>query len=191
MPSTTTAIAGWRQRPAATLAGLGLLSGVISAIYGYDLEVAWLRPVAQIFFLDVGPTPIGLFFAAAIAIGLWACTANPWTVPVALVAAMYAWSAAIQVAFRLQRNSGDDLHLIGASLGAGAVGAGLTHLGCALLAPGLRRPVSIAATIVVGALAGLLFYLGERSFVDRRLLFLLWQPAVAFTIGMGLVARRA
>jgi hypothetical protein len=41
-------------------------------------------------------------------------------------------------------------------------------------------------TCVVGAIAGLLFYLGERKYLDERLLFFIWQPAVAFAIGLGL-----
>jgi hypothetical protein len=36
----------------------------------------------------------------------------------------------------------------------------------------------------------MLFYLGERKFVDERLLFLVWQPAVAFTIGTALAAQK-
>jgi hypothetical protein len=179
-------IDSWRERPDITMAGLGLLSGIVSATVGQDLEPDWLKPVAPIFFLDVGPMPIGFFFGALVALGIWMWTGNLWSVPVLLVTTMYAWSAAIQVAIRLQRNAGDDPHLIAASLGAGAVGAGLTHLGCALFAPELRRPVRIAMTCIVGALAGMLFYLGERKFIDGRVLYLVWQPAVAFCIGMGL-----
>ncbi len=182
-------IGGWRERPDVTLAGLGLVSGILSATVGQDLELGWLKPVAPIFFLDAGPMPIGFFFGAVVAFGIWMWTGNLWSVPVLLVTTMYAWSAAIQVAIRLQRNAGDDPHLIAASLGAGAVGAGLTHLGCALFAPGLRRPARVAVTCIVGALAGMLFYLGERKYVDGRLLYLLWQPAVAFCIGMGLTGR--
>ena len=182
-------IDSWRERPDVIMAGLGLLSGILSATVGQDLELGWLKPVAPIFFLDVGPMPVGLFFGAAVALGIWMWTGNLWSVPVLLVTTMYAWSAAIQVAIRLQRNAGDDPHLIAASLGAGAVGAGLTHLGCALFAPGLRRPARIAVTCVVGALAGMLFYLGERQYIDGRLLYLVWQPAVAFCIGMGLARR--
>ncbi len=182
-------IGSWRERPDITMAGLGLVSGILSATVGQDLELGWLKPVAPIFFLDVGPMPIGFFFGAAVALGIWMWTGNLWSVPVLLVTTMYAWSAAIQVAIRLQRNAGDDPHLIAASLGAGAVGAGLTHLGCALFAPGLRRPARIGVTCVVGALAGMLFYLGERQYIDGRLLYLVWQPAVAFCIGMGLAGR--
>ncbi len=84
---------------------------------------------------------------------------------------------------------GDDPHLIAASLAAGAVGAGLTHLGCTPFAPGVRRPVRIAVTCVVGAVAGMLFFLGERRLIAEWWLYVLWQPAVAFAIGMALAAR--
>ena len=179
-------IGSWRERPDITMAGLGLISGILSATFGQDLEIGLLRPVAPLFFLDVGSMPIGFFFGAAVAFGIWWWTRNLWSVPVLLVTTMYAWSAAIQVAIRLQRNADDDPHLIAASLGAGAVGAGLTHLGCALFSRELRRPMCIAVTCGMGALAGMLFYLGQRKFIDERLLYLVWQPAVAFCIGMAL-----
>jgi hypothetical protein len=182
-------IGDWRERPDITMAGLGLISGILSATVGYDLEIGFLKPVAPLFFLDVGPMPIGFFFGAAVAFGIWWWTRNPWSVPVLLVTTMYAWSAAIQIAIRLQRNVDDDPHLIAASLAAGAVGAGLTHLGCALFSPGLRQPMRIALTCGVGALFGLLFFFGQRKFIDERLLFVVWQPAVAFCIGMALAGR--
>ena len=80
------------------------------------------------------------------------------------------------------------LHLIAASLCAGAVGAGLTHLGCALFAADLRRPLwRIALTCAVGAVAGhAVLSAASASIVDERLLFFVWQPAVAFCIGLGL-----
>jgi hypothetical protein len=166
--------------------GLGLTSGILSATIGYDLELPWLKPVAPIFFLDVGPMPIGFFFGAAVAFGLWMWSGHLWAVPVILVTTMYAWSAAIQLAIRIQRNAGDDPHLIAASLAAGFVGAALTHVGCALFARELRRPARIGLTAFVGASAGLLFYAGERQLIDSRLLFVVWQPLVAACIGAGL-----
>jgi hypothetical protein len=177
---------GGGQRPALAVAGLGLVSGLLSATVGFDLEPAWLRPVGAVFFLDAGPVPIGFFYGVAIGLGVWLATGNAWTLPVLPVVVMYAWSAAIQVAIRLQRNIDDDPHLIAASLAAGAVGAGITHAGCALFAPGLRRPARIALTCIVGAVAGLLLFMGQRKWLDERLLFVIWQPAVAFCIGLGL-----
>jgi len=32
----------------------------------------------------------------------------------------------------------------------------------------------------------MLFFLGERKMLDGRLLYLIWQPAVAFSIGLWL-----
>jgi hypothetical protein len=188
--AAATSLDGWRQRPALAMAGLGLLSGLLSATIGYDLEFTWLKPVGAIFFLDAGPVPVGVFFGVAMALGVWMTTASAWALPVVPVVAMYAWSAAIQVAIRLQRSADDDPHLIAASLAAGAVGAGITHAGCAIFAPQLRRPARIALTCAVGALVGLLLYMGQRKWVDDRLLFLLWQPAVAFCIGLGIPSPR-
>ncbi|MBO0763427.1 MAG: hypothetical protein J2P50_02375 [Hyphomicrobiaceae bacterium] len=175
-----------RQRPALAMGGLGLVSGALSAGVGFDLEFAWTRPIAAIFFLDSGPFLIGLFFGIVIAAGLWLSTGNGWALPVLPVTTMYAWSAAIQAAIRLQRNEDDSPHLLGASLAAGAIGAGITHLGCAIFGSELRRTPRIAATCAVGALAGLLLFAGQRKVVDERLLFQIWQPAVAFSIGLGL-----
>ena len=177
----------WRTRPDLFLGSLGLISGLVSAVWGMEVSgLEWLQPVATPFGLAPEVLPIGVYFGLAIALGVWNHTGRLIAIPIVLVTTMYAWSAAIQVAIRLQRNAGDDPHLIAASLGAGAVGAGLTHIGCAIMAPALRRPGRIAMTSVVGAVAGMLFYLGERKFVDERLLYLLWQPAVAFVIGMAL-----
>lgn len=187
--SSTRLIGGWRARPQVAIAALGLVSGLLSATIGFDSELPWLKPVAMIFFLDAGPVPIGFFFGAIIALSLWTWTGNWWALAVLPVTTMYAWSAAIQVAIRLQRTTDDDPHLIAASLASGAVGAGLTHLGCALLAPELRRPARIAVTCAVGAVAGMLLFMGQRKMVDERLLFVVWQPAVAFSIGMGLAGR--
>ena len=184
-------IGKWRERPEVAMAVLGLASGVASVGWGTSgtSNVAWLQPVAGVFGLAPEVLPIGVFYGAVIAFGVWMWTSNPWSVPAVLVTTIYAWSAAIQVAIRTQRHAGDDPHLIAASLGAGAVGAGLTHLGCALFARELRSPVRIAITCAVGAAAGMLFYLGERRFIDERWLYLIWQPAVAYCIFMGLAGR--
>jgi hypothetical protein len=182
----------WRHRPDIAFAGLGLISGGASIGWGMGgiSNLGWLQPVAAVFGLSPELLPIGCYFGVVIAIGIYIWTGTVWAIPVLLVTTMYAWSAAIQVAVSLQRNSGDDPHLIAASLAAGAVGAGLTHAGCALFAPGLRRPMRIAVTCGVGAVAGLLLFFGERRYIDERWLYLVWQPAVAYCIGLGLTATR-
>jgi hypothetical protein len=182
-------VAGPGRRLAPIMAALALFSGMASGWLlglGDAANIGWLKPVALVFALTPNLLAIGIVFGAAVAVGVWLQTAKPWSIPVVLVATIYAWSAAIQVAIRLQRTSGDDQYLIAASLAAGAVGAGITHLGCALFSRELRRPAWIALTIMVGALAGMLFFAGQRKYLDERLLFLVWQPAVAFCIGLGL-----
>jgi hypothetical protein len=142
--------------------------------------------VAIVFLLAPGALPIGFFYGAAMGVGMAVWARKPWAAIIVLVTTMYAWSAAVHTAVRLQRNSDEDAYLVVASLCAGVVGAGLTHLGCSLFSAELRRPWRIGLTCVVGAIAGLLFYMGERKILDERLLYLVWQPAVAFCIGLAL-----
>jgi hypothetical protein len=189
--AATRPIAGWRQRSVGIMTALGLASGALSASVGTSRpsDLAWLQPLATA--LGVAPEPlpvalIGLSFGLAMGIGLWLSTARLWAVPVVLVATFIAWGAAIQLGIRLQRTADDDPHLIAASLVAGAVGAGITHLGCAAFSSALRRPAWIALTCLAGALAGMLLYLSQRKYVDEWLLHAVWQPAVAFAIGLGL-----
>ena len=186
MPATTLS-RFLRERPADTMGALGLVSGILSAVWGQTYELKPLQPLATVFFLDPGALPIGFFYGIAMGIGIAAWVRKPWALPVVLVTTMYAWSAAIHTAIRLQRNTDGDAYLVAASLCAGAVGAGLTHLGCALFAADLRRPLwRFALTCAVGAAFGMFFYMGERKILDERLLFFVWQPAVAFCIGLGL-----
>ncbi len=176
-----------RDRPADSLAALGLVSGTLSAIWGQTFSLEVLQPFASLFFLDAGTLPIGVFYGIAMAIGIAVWMRQPWAALVVPITTMYAWSAAIHTAIRLQENADGDARLVAASLSAGAVGAGLTHLGCSLFAADLRRPPwRIALTCGVGAVVGMFFYLGERKYVDERLLYFVWQPAVAFCIGLGL-----
>jgi hypothetical protein len=174
------------SRPAETLAALGLLSGFLSAGWGQTYDLEMLQPLAMVFLLAPGALPMGFFFGTALGVGMAMWARKSWVAIAVLITTMYAWSAAVHTAVRLQRDRGDDMHLIAASVCAGALGAGLSHLGCSLFAAELRRPWRIALTCGVGAVVGMLFYMGERKIVDERLLYLLWQPAVAFCIGLGL-----
>jgi hypothetical protein len=175
-----------RLRPAATLVVLGLFSGSLSAAWGQSFTLAGLEPLGMVFLLDPGAMPIGAFYGAALGLGMAVAMRTRWAALIVPITTMYAWSAAVHTAIRLQRTTGDDAHLVAASLCAGAVGAGLTHLGCALFASDLRRPWRICLTCAVGAVAGMLFFLGERKLTDERLLYLIWQPAVALAIGLCL-----
>jgi hypothetical protein len=175
-----------RQRPAALLMGLGLISGSLSAAWGETFTLGGLQPLGMVFLLDPAALPVGFFYGAALGLGMALAMRKMWAALLVPVTTLYAWSAAVHTAIRLQRNSGDDAHLVAASLCAGAVGAGLTHLGCSLFASNLRWPWRICVTATVGAAAGMLFFLGERKMLDERLLYVIWQPAVAFCIGLWL-----
>jgi hypothetical protein len=170
---------------------LGLLSGLLSAAWGAQnyVRADYLERVANVFALVPELLPIGAFFGAALAAGIVKFSGRLLALPIVFVVTVYAWSAAIQVAIRTQRHVDDDPHLIAASLGAGAVGAGITHLGCAIFAPSLRRPARILATVIVGASAGVLLYASQRKFVSESWLYVVWQPAVAGMIGAGLDLR--
>jgi hypothetical protein len=178
-----------RTRPAVVLAALGLVSGLLSGWLGMSYEPAWLRAPGSLFLLEPGSVPIGVFFAAAMAAGVWVATGRTLAVPVLLLATLYAWSGALQAAMSLLGTTYSLTRLILASLVAGAVGAGLTHLGAALVFAELRAVRRVAVTVAVGAVAGLLYVLGDREIIDLRLLFVVWQPAVAYCIGLGLGGR--
>jgi hypothetical protein len=182
---TATIIANTRLRPAAVLAALGLVSGILSAWFGATFEPAWLKQLGHVFFVEGSMVPIGVFYGVALVAGAWLVTGLR-TVPVLLLTTLYAWSAAIYTATGVITTSNNDVRLILGSLAAGAVGAGLTHLGCALLFAELRDLRRMAVTIAIGALVALLYYAGERDIVDIRWLFVIWQPAVAACIGAGL-----
>ena len=193
MPATQST-ASWHPRAVVTMTVLGLVSGALSSGLGTGLPLglAWLASAAP----GLGiPTELlavillGLYFGLAMGLGIWLSTARLLALPVVLVTTLVAWGAAIQLGVRLQRTADDDPHLIAASLAAGAVGAAIVHLGCSLFSRALRRPAWIALTTLMGAAAGMLLYASHRKFADEWLLYAIWQPAVAFCLGLGLRGR--
>ena len=184
----------WRDRPAHVIAGLGLISGVVSAIVGFELRIDALDWPGTLFFLSAEMMPIGLCFAAVMAFAVAGQAAPGWAPIVTFIGTLYAWSAAIQTALWMHKIGGGDSSHAGpllAGVSAGLVGAALTHLSVALFAPSLRAWKEAARTCLVGAVAGLLFYFGSRNIIDARILFLVWQPAVAYCIGLGLAGEGA
>ena len=184
----------WRDRPAPTLAALGLVSGILSAVVGFEVRIDALDWPGTVFFLSAEMMPIGLFFAAVMAFAIAAWHSPAWAPIVTFVGTLYAWSAAIQTALFMHRIGGGDATHAGpllAGVFAGLVGAALTYLSVALFAPELRDVTLAMRTCLVGTVAGLLFYFGSRNLIDARILFLVWQPAVAYSIGLGLAAKPA
>jgi hypothetical protein len=184
----------WRDYPALVLASLGLVSGILSAVVGFEVRVDVLDWPGSLFFLSAEMMPIGLFFAAVMAFAIAAWESPAWAPVITFVGTLYAWSAAIQTALFMHKIGGGDASHAGPLLGgvcAGFVGAALTHLSVALFAHELFDRTHAARTCLVGTIAGILFYFGSRNLIDARILFLVWQPAVAYAIGLGLAAKPA
>jgi hypothetical protein len=184
----------WRDHPALVLASLGLLSGILSAVIGFEVHVDLLDWPGSLFFLSAEMMPIGLFFAAVMAFAIAAWETPPWAPIITFVGTLYAWSAAIQTALFMHKIGGGDASHAGpllAGVCAGFVGAALTHLSVALFAHELFDRTQAVRTCLVGAIAGILFYFGSRNLIDARILFLVWQPAVAYAIGLGLAPKAA
>jgi formylglycine-generating enzyme required for sulfatase activity len=166
------------------MAGLGLISGALSAWLDFPLVPGWLGGVGKVFFLDPMLVPVGAAFALAVAAGLTFLSGRVLVLPVVALATMYAWSAAT-ITLTTILSTEDYLRLALGSLAAGAVGAAATHLGGALLLKELRRLGALALTTALGAVLGLI-YAAPREVVGIWPLFLLWQPAVAFSLGRAL-----
>ncbi len=187
-------LTSWRDRPVPVLAALGALSGLLSAAVGFEVRINVLDWPGTLFFLSAEMMPVGLFFAAVMAFAVAAWDNRAWAPIITFAGTLYAWSAAIQTAIWLHRlGGGDASHAgpLGAGICAGFVGAALSHLSVALFLPALRAWRQAATTAVVGAVAGVLFYFGSRNIIDARILFLVWQPAVAAAIGRAIASGKS
>jgi hypothetical protein len=144
----------------------------------------------------------GVYFGVVLCVGLVRSGARkPVGLAVALAAVVVAWICAwktgYEIYMRLDRYSpGTDVLgsasarapylLAAAGLLAGIVGSVITLAGISFASPGFRTASNWARTLAIGALAGLL--LGLNATLESMLpLFLVWQPAVAASIGHGLV----
>ena len=187
MASVSVATMG--ERPALTLAAFGLISGILSGTLGFMFEPEWLEPVANLFWLEPGMVPIGAFYGVALGLGIALCTGRQWAAPLVLITTMIAWSAAIHTAIaivKLGDGTPDAPRNLVAGVAAGAIGAALTHLGATPVAAGLRRFAGLGLTTAVGALCGALYCLEEMHLIPSRTLYVVWQPAVAWCIGLAI-----
>jgi hypothetical protein len=177
------------ERPALTLAALGLISGILSATLGFMFEPEWLEPVANLFWLEPGMVPIGTFYGIALGLGIALCTGRRWAAPLVLVTTMIAWSAAIHTAIaivKLGDGTPDAPRNLVAGVAAGVIGAALTHIGATPVSAGLRRFAGLGLTTAAGALCGALYCLEEMHLIPSRTLYVVWQPAVAWCIGSAI-----
>ena len=122
------------------------------------------------------------------------CTGRQLAAPLVLITTLIAWSAAIHTAIaivKLGDGTPDAPRNLVAGVAAGAIGAGLTHIGATPVAAALRNLRGIALTTAVGAVCGALYCLEEMKIVPARTLYIVWQPAVAFCIGLAMAGASA
>ncbi len=159
------------------LAGLGVLSGLLSGLVGPAVEHI------KVLGVPVYPGPM---FGLVIAFGVYRWgKASWWAAVLALVVTVGAWIAAVRGFHIVTDNVTRNIYLGG--LVVGAIGAAGTMLGGAITLPSLRRLPDWLLTVGVGAVAGLL--VGSEPDNNLLLLFLVWQAAVAGCIGYALTRR--
>ena len=83
------------------------------------------------------------------------------------------------------------LPLIASLMAGGAIGAGGTALGAAIVVPRLRHPIAWLSTASIGALCALGLFLGDALLgslpgLEFTGLFVVWQALVAASIGYGM-----
>ena len=189
-----------RPRAIAVMAGVGVLTGLISSIPSPLPDVRLEDPEILINAHGI-PLHAGIAFGAGIAIMLWLWASRDLgKCLLAMALTLMGWLAAVNTANDvMQAVTGSELfgtvegakasrEMLGWILGGlfgGAVGAGLTAFGAGIPGEAIRRPQAWILIVVVGALCGLLLY--PAALVDLiGVLFVPWQAAVAASIGYGL-----
>ena len=194
-----------RPRAIAVMAGVGVMTGLISSIPSPLPDLRLDDP--QILINAEGiPLHAGIAFGAALGImlGLWA-NRDPGKCLLAMALTLMGWLAAVNTAndvmsaivsselFGTVEGAKASRELVGwilAGLIGGAIGAGLTAFGAGIAAQVLRRPEAWGLIVGAGALFGLLLYPAAR--LDQiMLLFVPWQVAVAASIAYSLTRPRA
>jgi len=166
---------GFRQlHPSIQLGLCGAGSGIVSwLVHFFDID-----PVAHL---------LGAVFGLAVAICLMRFHNLPaMRAAIVVVAFGLSWQAAFRFAQHLAQNF-DSIALIGAI--AGAVGAGILAVGCAVVMPQFRSVRPVVQLVLVGTIAGALLDL--KSDLAMFALFFVWQSAVGASVGHGFARDRA
>lgn len=188
-------------RAVAIMAGVGVLTGLISAIPS---------PFPEMHLDDAGlvlnargiPLHAGIAFGAGIAFMMWLwVNRDPAKCLLTMVLTLIGWLAAVNTANDVflatvsselfgtiegAKASREVLGLLLAGVSGGAIGAGLTAFGSGISAVPIRRPRNWVVIVIVGAVLGVLLYPAvERDALI--LLFVPWQATVAAAIAYGLI----
>jgi hypothetical protein len=189
-----------RRRAVAVMAGVGLLTGILSSLPSPLPDLRLKNPDILIN-AEAIPLHAGIAFGAGIAIMLWLwANRDPGKCLLAMALILMGWLAAVNTAndvmtavisselFGTVEGAKASREVVGwilAGLVGGAIGGGLTAFGAGIPARAIRRPEAWIAIVLAGALFGLLLY--PAANIDLIALLLVpWQAIVAAAIGYGL-----
>jgi hypothetical protein len=194
-----------RARAVTIMAGVGILTGLISSLPSPLPDLRLDDPELLINAEGI-PLHAGVAFGAGVALMLWLwANRDPGKCLLAMALTIMGWLAAVNTANDVMQVVVSS-HLFGTVAGAkanreivgwvlagvigGAIGAGLTAFGAGIAAQAIRRPEAWGVIVGVGALYGLLLY--PAASLDQIVLLVVpWQAAVAATIAYGLTRPRA
>ena len=194
-----------RARALAIMAGVGMLTGLISSIPS-PLPDLRLEDPEILINADRIPLHAGIAFGAGIAIMLWLwANRDLGKCLLAMALTLVGWLAAVNTANDVMsalvgselfgtvdgaKASREVVGWILAGLIGGGIGAGLTAFGAGIAARAIRRPEAWSVIVAAGALFGLLLY-PAASLDNITLLFVPWQAAVAAALDYGLTRTSA
>ncbi len=189
-----------RARALAIMAGVGMLTGLISSIPS-PLPDLRLEDPEILISADRIPLHAGIAFGAGMAIMLWLwANRDLGKCLLAMALTLMGWLAAVNTAndvmsvvvgselFGTVEGAKASREVVGwilAGLIGGGIGAGLTAFGAGIAARAIRRPEAWGLIVATGALFGLLLY-PAASLDTITLLLVPWQAAVATALAYGL-----
>lgn len=189
-----------RARAVAIMAGIGVITGLISSLPTPLPDLRLENPEILINAEGV-PLHAGIAFGAGVAIALWGWVKRNWgKCLLAMLLILTGWLAAVNTANDVMaavvgselfgtvdgaKAARETVGWILAGLVGGGIGAGLTAFGAGIAAESIRRFPAWGLIVATGALLGALLYPAAR-FDAIILLFVPWQAAVTAAIAYGL-----
>jgi hypothetical protein len=189
-----------RARAVSIMAGVGVLTGLISSLPSPLPDVRLENPDVLINAEGI-PLHAGVAFGAGVAIMLWLwANRDLGKCLLAMGLTLMGWLAAVNTAndvmttvvsselFGTVQGAKASREMVGwllAGVIGGAVGAGLTAFGAGIPAQAIRPPQAWGLIAGIGALYGILLY--PAAGLDQvALLFVPWQAAVAASIAYAI-----
>jgi hypothetical protein len=194
-----------RTRAVVVMAGLGVLTGLISSL---PSPLPDLRLEDPEFLINARSVPLhaGVAFGAGLAAMLWLWVSRDvGKCLLAIAFTIIAWLLAANTAndvfsavvsselFGTEAGAKASREVVGwvlAGLVGGGIGAGLVAFGVGIAAQPIRQARAWLPIVVTGALLGLLLYPAAR-FDAIALLFVPWQAAIAAAIALALTRHTA